>query len=144
MKQIELTQGKVAIVDDEDYEWLNQWKWYALKHRSTFYAVRNVDNYPKQKKVYMHREILKPATYLFTDHINRNGLDNQRHNLRPVTNAQNQWNQIKKYNGVTWHKKDQKWVVRIRHNGKRFYLGGFDNRGKAIEVYKKAIIRLRA
>jgi len=82
-RRIPLTQGKYAIVDPENYERLNKYKWYASKGGSTFYAVRSAwDSINKKKRtIKMHREIINPPYPLVVDHINRNGLDNRKANL---------------------------------------------------------------
>ena len=94
MKEIKLTQGKVALVDDRDYEALNCFKWYVtnpIKTRS--YAVRSQQISPNvREKLRMHRVILQTPHGLLTDHINGNGLDNRRENLRIVTSSQNSMN----------------------------------------------------
>ena len=79
MKTLELTQGKVALVDDEDYESLSRFKWYAM-HGSTgvWYAVRSVN----RSTVCMHAVIMKTPKGFHTDHLNGDGLDNQRSNLK--------------------------------------------------------------
>ena len=75
MKKIKLTQGKYAIVDDEDFAYLNQWRWYYHNN----YAVHTNKN---KSRIYMHRFILNTPKKMFSDHINGNGLDNRRSNLR--------------------------------------------------------------
>lgn len=139
MKKIKLTQDKYAIVDDWNYEWLNQWKWYALKNRNTCYAVRASYANGKQQTISMHRVILglKPGDGKITDHINRNGLDNRELNLRIVTNQQNHFNQ-KNTKGYSWNKKDKKWEAYIGINGKNIYLGSFDDEKDACKAYLEA------
>ena len=150
-KEIQLTQGKVAIVDDEDYEYLNQFKWHY--HRS--YAARSVrlDN-GKGKVVLMHREILGLTdTKDFTDHISHETCDNRRQNLRVCTNSKNQMNSLKdktfkgnptssKFKGVTWFKRDKKWQSQITKDKKYYYLGRFNTEEEAAEVYNKKSIEL--
>ncbi len=94
MKIIELTQGQVALVSDHRYEELNQWGWYAKWDEDTqgYYAVRNVGKSPHQRQVHMSRQILNTPKGMIADHINRNTLDNQDHNLRNVTRSQNAMN----------------------------------------------------
>ena len=143
MKKIKLTQGKETLVDDEDYPYLNEHKWYALrvKNRDEFYAVRNgpIDSSGKNKKIYMHREITNAPKEKPVDHINRNPLDNRKENLRVCTHQENQMNRGKSkdnksgYKGVSYHKKakhmhnelSKPWNASIRFNGKSIYIGCF-------------------
>lgn len=146
MKKIILTQNQVALVDDEDCEWLSQYKWYAKKCKKTFYAVRNSPRANgKQYQIYMHHEIIGyPPKGFEVDHRNGMGTDNQRENLRHVTRRQNMQNikNIKKsseFPGVYWYKAYKKWVAMIRINGKRKNLGYFKDERKAFETYKMAV-----
>jgi len=96
MKQIPLTQGQVALVDNTDYDWLNQWKWCAQRTRGVFYAVRNSPRKNgKKHQIFMHREILglRYKDGQEGDHRNHNTLDNQRENLRVCIHSQNIMNQ---------------------------------------------------
>ena len=97
-KRILLTKNKVAIVDDEDYEWLNQWKW---KYHKDNYGYRTVKY---NKSIFMHRIINKTPDGLFTDHINREGLDNRKCNLRTVTRNQNIFNSKPRKNNTSGYK----------------------------------------
>ena len=98
MKEISLTKGMVALVDDEDFDYINQWKWYAdfRKDRNTLYAARaerdTILGWKRQHKVFMHRVIMDTPEGLVTDHINHNGLDNRKCNMRNVTHSQNGMN----------------------------------------------------
>ena len=90
MKTIPLSRGLVTMVDDSDYEWLSQWKWFARKSRDTYYAYRNGKrNGTKRPMIIMHREIMQTPDGMQTDHKDWNGLNNQRHNLRNCTADQN-------------------------------------------------------
>ncbi|MHC4440631.1 MAG: HNH endonuclease, partial [Planctomycetota bacterium] len=91
-RRIPLTQGKYAIVDTDDFERLNKYKWYAVKDSKNFYAYRNKRVGKKYISLGMHRQILHPPGNLFVDHINHNGLDNRKANLRLATCAQNTYN----------------------------------------------------
>lgn len=147
MKEIKLSQGKTALVDDADFDWLNQWKWFAAKSKKTFYARRAKD---KNQLVHMHREILgiSSETDLMPDHIDRNGLNNQRFNLRIATITQNNSNQTirvnksSKYRGVSI-RDDGRWKAEIRSNKKLFHLGYFNDERDAAIAYNKKAIELR-
>ena len=140
MKKIPLTQNKFALVDDRDFGLLNRHKWFALKGWKTFYAVRNSPEV--NKLVYMHREILNTPARMDTDHINKNGLDNQRQNLRVATRSENLQNQGKQkpntsgFKGVHWNKGAKKWVAQIKVDKKQVYLGMFTDKITAFEAYK--------
>ena len=131
MKKIKLTQNKYVLVDDEDYEWLNQWKWCFNSH----YAARNVYHGKKVSSILMHRLINNTPEGKQTDHINRNKLDNRRKNLRSVTRSQNMRNKGKK--GYSWHKRTKKWYAKITLNGKRVSLGYFTKESDARRAYLK-------
>ena len=147
MKRIPLTQGKFALVDDVDYERLNKYKWYAVKNKNTFYAVRCI-HLPgrKSRVIWMHREILglKRGDPRQTDHRNHNGLANWRDNLRICNGLQNSRNKSKqkncssKYKGVSWYKAGYKWKAEIRVDNHSIYLGYFDNEIEAARVYDNA------
>lgn len=138
MKLIKLTQNKTAIIDDIDYEIISKYKWYARKDRNTFYAQRKFKIKEKWKNIMMHRFIMNPLPDMFIDHINRDGLDNQRKNLRIVTHSQNHFNEkirsdnISGTKGVSWNKKNQKWIAILGNK----YLGSFHSIEEAKECRK--------
>ena len=140
-KQISLTQGKFALVDDEDYDELNKHKWFALKSRKTFYASRKTHN-GKRTTVMMHRQILGlvPGDGKITDHRNRDGLDNRRSNLRIVNHAINNHNHgghshnSSGHNGVHWDTQANKWRARIMVGGKQIHLGYHNEIKDAVEA----------
>jgi len=146
-KEIPLTQGKTAIVDDDMYEYLNQWKWCAHKHRSTFYAVRGVKLRPFQKIIKMHRLILNDPIGLLIDHQDGNGLNNTRENLRICTNVENlrnrgrQTNNKSGFKGVSWNKNKQKYHARIKAQGKYVHIGYYDNPIDAAKAYDEAAMK---
>ena len=141
MKEILLTLGELAIVDDDDFVRINAHKW-RCKHG---YAVRTSSRkLGKQKMILMHREIANIPGDMQTDHVNGDKLDNRRENLRVCTGSQNQANKRKGTNntsgrkGVTWHKAGQKWQVYIQVNRKPIYLGLFDVLDDAACAYDDA------
>jgi len=143
-REISLTQGRVAVLDDCDYEYLSRWKWYAMKNKNAFYAVRNVLATTGRTLVLMHREILKPPDGVPCDHIDGDGLNNQRANLRICTNTQNAYNQrplagyTSCFKGVHRTGDRRKWQALIRNAGKRIYLGRFANERDAARAYDRA------
>src|SRR5271169_4932295 len=124
MKIIELSQNQIALVDDEDFERVNQFKWCACwnKHTKSFYAQRTDRSGYKQKLIGMHRFIMNVTdSKTHIDHKSHNTLDNQKENLRLCTNSQNHMNQKVQehssiYKGVGLHKLSNKWQSRITIN----------------------------
>jgi hypothetical protein len=147
MTEIFLTKGKVAIVDADDFEYLNQWKWLF---DGKGYAVRHE---PRQKGkhrgwIYMHRLINNTPSDLETDHINHNRLDNRKSNLRAITHQKNLFNsKIAKNNtsgckGVT--KAKGKWQAQIVINQKNIYLGYYYDIEEAIRARTEAELKYHA
>jgi len=153
MKYIELTQEKYAIVDDENYIWLKRNKWTFTQNGKIEYAARYLTSSSgKRIKIYMHQEIIPCAKEI--DHINGNGLDNRKENLRSVTRSQNNLNRhnitfhSSKYTGVCFSssKKDRnlkKWRAYIKINGKLYNLGKFNTEFEAHLARKRAERRLK-
>jgi len=144
MKTIELTQGRVALVDDDDFEWLSTWKWCAWKHRKTYYACTNIPG-EIRRGIKMHQLLtIYPSKPLMVDHVNHNGLDNRRHNLRVCTNRINQSNKlyqgVSEYVGVHWSKISKKWNSRITINGNQYNLGFFGTETDADIAYRMALV----
>ena len=142
MKEIKLTQGKVALVDDEDFEYLNQWKWCAHSDGTRFYAERSIFtgriNGKKHNKVIkMHRLIMNPESNMHIDHINGNGLDNQKYNLRVVTHRENHHNRVnsRKFIGVAAIKNG--FAARIKICNRSMHIGFFKTEEEAHNAYKE-------
>lgn len=143
---IPLTRGKFAIVDPEDFEKLSQYKWQAYRAGRTFYAKHAKWVNGKTKTVSLHREIMQPSKDLMVDHINHNGLDNRRANLRLASPLQNSWNSrrgYKKYKCVYYNKINKKWYVRFRKDKGIIQTGYFDSEIEAAKAYDEAIKKHR-
>jgi hypothetical protein len=152
MKLLPLTQGQFAMVDDWNYEWLNQWKWQAIKAQNTYYATRKKRigprNEGKYKCFYMHREIMKTPKGLEVDHKDRNGLNCLESNMRNCTHSQNSINKltwgVSKYIGVCQFRKKNKakthiyFIAQISKDGDRMHLGYFKAEVAAAYAYDAA------
>jgi hypothetical protein len=142
MREIILTQGKVALVDDEDFEELNKFKWYASVKKKTSYAQRAKAG-QNQKKLFLHRVLIDAPQGFEVDHIDGDGLNNQKSNLRIVTrreNAQNRHiNKSSRFFGVTWDKEHTRWRAAIKIKNVTKYLGLFTTEEEAHQKYLEAI-----
>jgi hypothetical protein len=139
MREISLTQGKTALVDDEDYEYLMQWNWHVASNRYASRAIMLPDG--KKTKISMHRIIMSCPEFYEIDHINRNTFDNRKSNLRIVSrkqNADNRKNLFKNNTsgakGVCFH--NGKWQASYRNNGLLTYIGRFNTIEEAKEAYE--------
>lgn len=150
MKTINLTQGFVTQVDDWNYDWLNQWKWCLSRDKNNFYAVR----WENGKYIAMHRLIMHTPEGMQIDHQDRDGLNNQEHNLRNATKSQNAKNKkaigeskylgvsiekfyYKKINGKTSKRlrRFHKFIAVIKYDGKKHHIGRFDTEIEAAKAY---------
>ncbi len=145
MKRIPLTKGKVALVDDCDYEYLMQWKWcYAGDNHN--HACRTECENSHQTTVYMHQLVAARKGLLAKsiDHENLNGLNNTRGNLREATKSQNGANRgptrrnTSGFKGVFWNRRAGRWMAKICTHGKQRYLGYFDSKIAAAKAYNDA------
>ncbi|MFC1738189.1 HNH endonuclease [Planctomycetota bacterium] len=150
-RRIRLTRGKYAIVDAEDFEGLNEYKWHCTYHG---YATRIIyKETVKGKKaisIYMHRLLCPAPEGMIVDHINRNSLDNRKVNLRAATQKQNVWNRKflrrrgkSQYNGIRWDNNREKWQVRLMINGQRKSFGYYADEIEAAKVYDRAAKKYR-
>lgn len=140
MKKINLTKGKFALVDDRDYEWLNQYKWLATNR----YAARAtyVTGNGKQTWIFMHKLIANAPKNMEVDHINHNTFDNRRKNLRVATHQQNSFNHpgygTRGITKVTNRPLNKPYCVRLMINGKNLFLGYYGTIEEAQEAWKRA------
>jgi hypothetical protein len=146
-RRIELSRGKFAIVDPDDFYWLSRHKWSASGIGHKFYAVRTTrgPHGRKSKTHSMHREIARTPKGLECDHINGDGLDNRKANLRSATRQQNIWNSSKrrtarfsKYKGVSRSSSGRLWRATIIANGKWTHLGSYKDEKEAAKAYDRA------
>lgn len=146
MQYVELTKGMQALVDDEDFERICEYSWHLLGRKNTLYASRTVMENGKKVNIMMHRLILRVNDKsLHVDHINGNGLDNRKENLRLVSRNQNMRNLNHKrsnnssgYRGVCYDKNSGKWLSYIYVNSKQIKLGRFSEIKDAALAFDKA------
>ena len=147
MKEIKLLGGKVTIVDDEDFEYLNKHKWHSISnHGYQWYAVRNIQKGKGRTTEYMHRRILKTPKGMITDHLNGDGLYNLRNNLRVCSYSVNHQNLHTRngkslYQGVFKRSEKGRWQARIQLNKKEIALGTFSSERMAAVAYNIAALR---
>ncbi|MFA5301040.1 MAG: HNH endonuclease [Lutibacter sp.] len=137
MKTIPLTQGKFALVDDADFEWLSQWKWCAARDHKydRWYACRHI----KHKVIGMHRFVMNAPRGFHVDHKNHNGLDNRRCNLRICTNRENQQNQLRglEFGCGTYLKNNKYWIAQITFKQKKMHISSFKSKSEAALAYQE-------
>jgi hypothetical protein len=146
---IPLTQEQNAIVDTEDYDWLLQWNWYAMRSLGTksFYAIRNIVGNWKTH-IFLHEAVMGFEFDREIDHQNHDTLDNRKYNLRHCTQQQNihnrrlQNNNTSGFKGVSWHSLTQMWKGCISLDSKWIHLGMFTTAEEAAHAYDEAAIRL--
>lgn len=140
---IPLTQGKVAVIDFEDFEKVRGLKWCAVNQHGCWYAMRHGPTIRgKRVTIYLHRMIFSESANKTVDHKDGDGLNNRRENLRIATQRQNTQNRHRKktdasskYKGVYWHTRDLVWGAQIETSEKNLYLGSFNSEEEAARAY---------
>lgn len=140
MKEIVSSNGKVIFVDDNDFDLMNRWRWYAHLSGGCYYAYRSIRVRGRRGVISMHRQLMGSPQGLVVDHIDGNGLNNQKSNLRVCTKKENLWhhNKIKgiiPYLGVTYKRK--KFLARITCDKRVYRLGAYYTPEEAARAYDK-------
>jgi hypothetical protein len=146
MIEVPLTQGKVALIDDEDAERVLRYEWRAAWHAGArrYYVKRRTRRKGGPRHIWLHRFILDAPPGVEVDHINRDGLDNRRANLRFATPAENQWNSGRRidnrtgFKGVYWNKRKKQFRAQIKRHGVQRCIGDFTTAIEAARAYDAA------
>lgn len=149
MKEIPLDKGHILFIDNEDYEEVSKLIWKVAKRLHTFYAISDIRKKGHARKVILlHRLIMKAPKGTLIDHINGNGLDNRKSNLRYANKSKNAMNMSKHtphsspYKGVSYDKDRKKFRCNIGINGKQYFVGRFDNELEAAKAYNKKALTI--
>lgn len=146
---VPLTQGCYAMVDEEDFRKICQHNWFVTRSGCNLYASTwtGTDDRGKRIALRMHRAIMNPPAGYVVDHINGDGLDNRKCNLRLVTHTENCFNQRvasnnkSGYKGVSYHRRDEKWGAKITVRTQPVWLGYFQTAVEAAKAYNEAAIK---
>lgn len=143
VRQVQLTKGKIALVDDKDYGRVMTRRWTAYLNGKNWYCHASIDG----KQVPLHRFILNASPGVTIDHRDHDGLNNQRQNLRPCTTQQNLMNSgprngTSKFKGVAFCKRTGKWQAAMCHNGKTLFLGRHEKEEDAAAAYNRKALEL--
>ncbi len=147
-KSIPLSKGQFALIDDEDYERVSQFKWHAIPTKTTYYAARNKPTLFGYKHEYLHTFLMGSNSKEMVDHQDRNGLNCTRANLRPANRNENyrnrgaQSNNKAGYKGVYFNKTKKKWDAQISVGGKSMYIGRYETAEDAARAYDKRALEL--
>jgi len=140
---IRLTHGQFAVIDAEDYFRVSQYNWRCTQDGNRYYAFTVISLKGRKRKIFMHRFILNAPRHKLVDHIDGNGLNNRKANLRLCNHTQNARNRRpnsgchSKYKGVNWQEGNKKWYAAITKSYERIHIGCFDNEIEAARAYDK-------
>lgn len=142
-KEIVLTGGQVALVDEEDFDQLSQYTWKASRKGNTFYAERS----EKKVTIMMHREIMNAPSNMEVDHIDGNGLNNTKANLRLCSHTENMRNQKMAKSNKTGFKGVMPYYkngfrAMIYFEGKSIHIGVYDTAEEAAKAYDRKAVEL--
>ena len=146
MIQIPLTQGQFALIDDEDFDIVSKHKWHAKKYKHTYYAATNIKKEDKKTILRMHRLIINVPDGMEIDHLDHNGCNNQKYNIKVCTHWENMQNKKNQYDvltttkmkGVYFDNTTKKWKSTIWINGRSKSLKSSDRLEYAIRAYNRA------
>lgn len=144
MKELRISKGKMILIDDEDFEKVSQYNWIIRECKNTFYATALCGKWKDRQYIHLHNLIMNPPVGFIVDHIDHNGLNNQKANLRSCTKMQNSKNRTgwgkSKYLGVSKriNQSSISWKAEINAENKRKYLGVFKSEEAAAIAYNEA------
>lgn len=148
IREIQLTKGETAIVDADDYDRVSIYRWHVSRNSRIHYARRSGVDPKTGKKTtqYLHRFILDYHGQSQIDHIDNDGLNCRKYNLRVATVSQNQMNRYSRnknntsgYKGISWHAGAGRWRARVHINGRRKHIGFFGSPEAAAKAYDTVI-----
>ena len=147
VREVPVSGGRTALIDEADYESIQHWKWSSCRKRHTFAVYRAVLEQGKSRRIYLSRFIMQAPSGLFVDHENGDGLDNRRDNLRLCTHTENNRHRCRPqstntsgHRGVFWERGAKKWRAQLSVNNRNVHLGMFLTVEDAGNAYRQAAV----